>query len=373
LGAVQGDDADARSSVLLNILFNEPFNPAFLPVARKAVHHPDRSTRDLAECVVYMWGVRFVGDVSAWREGARRRPADATLRYFLIGYDHLKAHLSEPSRRALQENVLWVIDRMPEAGLHRLNLWPSSPECDPAAFDRAARAWRRHVESPPGEARVLGNAARFFERCDPAYSETLYRRAKALQPEDPAGPAALAEFLLQRHPAGWPPPPARAAAAVAEWEEAARLGLTLLRDPSALSQLGYAALLAGEPGKAGAAAGGLLRLASEDRDPARRGRAAHHGHLLLGHLSLGAGEVAESTRHLLEAADLTDVPPFIRTGGPNMWLARKLLDQGERAAVIRYLRACSRFWVSTDHKAEQWVAILERGDEPDFSGNFLQF
>jgi hypothetical protein len=113
-------------------------------------------------------------------------------------------------------------------------------------------------------------------------------------------------------------------------------------------------------------------LASEVRDPARRGQAAHHGHLLLGHLSLGAGEVAESTRHLLEAADLTDVPPFLRTGGPNRWLAHKLLERGERAAVIRYLRSCSRFWASSAHKAEQWVAILERGGEPDFSGNFLQ-
>ena len=57
----------------------------------------------------------------------------------------------------------------------------------------------------------------------------------------------------------------------------------------------------------------------------------------------------------------------MRSFGPNMSLARDLLDAGEREVVITYLDGCSRFW--KDSSIEQWKAEINKGQTPEFGAN----
>jgi beta-lactamase regulating signal transducer with metallopeptidase domain len=77
------------------------------------------------------------------------------------------------ARRAL---LLPLIERHPESGL---TPWNTDRKYDEAGWSQAAAIWRRHVASADASPRVLGNAARFFEREEPETAEGLLLRALA--------------------------------------------------------------------------------------------------------------------------------------------------------------------------------------------------
>jgi len=152
-------------------------------------------------------------------------------------------------------------------------------------------------------------------------------------------------------------------------EEALRLTKKGHKRIPILVDLARAALEEGDVNKAHAYAGesleesAKLNLCKEE--------ATHYGNLVLGRLALKAGNVDIARRHLLESAR-TSGSPVQRSFGPNMMLAKELLDIGERSAVIEYLKLCTRFWQTPDHRAEQWIDAIERGLTPDFGAN-LQY
>jgi len=98
------------------------------------------------------------------------------------------------------------------------------------------------------------------------------------------------------------------------------------------------------------------------------GRAVHYGNLVLGRLAIQGGDLEGAKRHLLRSAR-TAGDPALCTGGPNMSLAKELLDRGERRAVIEYLHLCGEFWETNDHRAEQWAYAIAQGQVPDFGPN----
>ncbi len=66
------------------------------------------------------------------------------------------------------------------------------------------------------------------------------------------------------------------------------------------------------------------------------GKAIHYGNLVLGHIALAAGNIAEAKRRLLEAGK-TPGDASLNSFGPNMSLAEKFLVRNERAVVLEYL------------------------------------
>jgi len=77
------------------------------------------------------------------------------------------------------------------------------------------------------------------------------------------------------------------------------------------------------------------------------------------------GAVTEAKDYLLASAQTTG-SPVQQSFGPNMRLAKELLECGEREVVVEYLRQCSQFWQTDDHQAEQWIYAIEHGQTPDF-------
>ncbi len=110
----------------------------------------------------------------------------------------------------------------------------------------------------------------------------------------------------------------------------------------------------------------LLRLAQDFKGDWNYGNALHHGNRILGLVALKNGDVANAKAYLL-ASGKTPGSPQLNSFGPNMSLAKVLLEAGEKATVLEYLRLCKNFW--KDQKLPVWIAAVEAGEMPDFGAN----
>jgi len=98
------------------------------------------------------------------------------------------------------------------------------------------------------------------------------------------------------------------------------------------------------------------------------GDAIHQGNIVLGRLALRNGDVGEAKRYLLLAGK-TPGSTSLAAQGPNMALARDLLDHGESATVLQYLEECGSFWSGNRGKLAEWMALIRAGLKPDFGAN----
>ena len=97
---------------------------------------------------------------------------------------------------------------------------------------------------------------------------------------------------------------------------------------------------------------------------------AHRGHITLGRIALISGNLAEAKQHLI-AAGQSQGSPSLDSFGPNMMLAKELLEKGERDTVIEYFQQCANFWKMHGDKLEQWTATVKGGGIPDFGANLV--
>ena len=148
--------------------------------------------------------------------------------------------------------------------------------------------------------------------------------------------------------------------------------------------------------KAGAAAEAneILATAPSFRRSWNYGNAVHVAHLVLGRIAADDGDISEAKRRLFES--VTSLPysfdttkplpweepipegrskasPQIDTFGPDMSLARVLLIKGEKAAVLKYLELCGKFWTLGDKQLAQWRENIQAGEIPNFKANLVYF
>jgi len=57
--------------------------------------------------------------------------------------------------------------------------------------------------------------------------------------------------------------------------------------------------------------------------------------------------------------------------GPNMSLARDLLEQGERDVVLQYFDLCRNFWKMGQDQLDHWTKDVKAGNMPDFGANLV--
>jgi hypothetical protein len=140
-----------------------------------------------------------------------------------------------------------------------------------------------------------------------------------------------------------------------------------------LRDLATAAFDAGETAKASRYANELLSPSSAAQDWGR-GNEIHVGHLVLGRLALRAGDLAAAKQHLLESGQ-TPGSPQLSSFGPNMLLAKELLERGERKAVVDYFVSCAKFWRSGRERGAltEWAQRVQRGEVPNFGPNLRYF
>ena len=114
----------------------------------------------------------------------------------------------------------------------------------------------------------------------------------------------------------------------------------------------------------------LLTLAQTFQVDWNYGNAIQDGNLVLGRIALKEGRTEEAKQHLLEAGK-SPGSPQMNTFGPNMSLAKDLLEKGEREVVVEYLELCRKFWEMQDGRLDKWIQQAKDGKIPDFGANLL--
>ena len=138
----------------------------------------------------------------------------------------------------------------------------------------------------------------------------------------------------------------------------------------ALSGLAKAALKADSLDKAAAYAKDLLKGAEANHDDWNYGNAIHDGHMVLGMVALRAGNLGEARDHLLDAGR-TPGSPQLNSFGPNMQLAKQLLERGETGAALQYFELCRSFWTMGAKQLDAWSRDVNAGKIPAFGANLI--
>ena len=137
-----------------------------------------------------------------------------------------------------------------------------------------------------------------------------------------------------------------------------------------LQQAAKLAFVQGEFEEAEKYARELQSLTAGFVDEQDKGQGIHDANLVLGRLALRKGDVDDAKGYLL-AAGQTSGSPGLNSFGPNMSLAKDLLEQGEQEVVLEYFELCRLFWEMDQGRLDKWVKQAKRGRVPDFGANLL--
>jgi hypothetical protein len=113
-----------------------------------------------------------------------------------------------------------------------------------------------------------------------------------------------------------------------------------------------------------------LDLAKRFPDDWNYGNAIHDGHMVLGRVALRRGDVETAKRELLEAGR-TPGSPQLNSFGPNMSLAKDLLERKETDPVVAYFEMCGKFWEMEGGNLRRWGVRAKAGEMPDFGPNLM--
>jgi hypothetical protein len=102
------------------------------------------------------------------------------------------------------------------------------------------------------------------------------------------------------------------------------------------------------------------------RDHADSSSAIYTGNLILAQAALDTDDIANAKRYLLEAAT-TAGTPAIQEKGPDLSVARILLDRGERDAVLEYLHRAHNLWPQGVPVLERWETAIRAGRRVNFN------
>ena len=136
-----------------------------------------------------------------------------------------------------------------------------------------------------------------------------------------------------------------------------------------LQELAKRAFNAGDTDKAKAYSMQLLDMAPQYPKNWNYGNALFYGNLVLGQVALQQGNLAQASRYLL-AAGATPGSPQLNSFGPDMTLAKGLLEKGQSDVVLQYLALCKNFWAMDYGKLDEWTATVRDGGVPDFGGRW---
>jgi hypothetical protein len=298
----------------------------------------------------------------------KTHPDDLSMRTILLGYYFRGQFRSKSIQTAREKHILWIIQNHPEAAIAGLPEAGTDPYRDAGFYSEAKKAWTLQVERNKNNPRVLANAAGFLELDDKAAAEKLLEQGRAMEPQNPDWPRRLGHlFKLKSLHQLQPAKGNDARRALAEYEKS----LALTTDPSKrfylLPSLAEEAYESGDFQKAENYAKDSLREAGKPQFAGEGGDAFHHANLVLGRIALRSGDTAKAGEFLIRAGR-TPGSTLLDSYGPNMTLAKELLEKGETKSVLVYFRLCSRFW-RDKNKLNDWTSLVKKGKIPDFREN----
>lgn len=114
----------------------------------------------------------------------------------------------------------------------------------------------------------------------------------------------------------------------------------------------------------------LLALLPKFQSDWNYGNAVQDANLVLGRIAVAEGHMAEAKQHLIESGK-SKGSPQMNSFGPNMSLAKDLLEKGERDVVLEYFELCRKFWKMDRGQLDQWGQEVKAGKIPNFGANLF--
>ncbi len=136
----------------------------------------------------------------------------------------------------------------------------------------------------------------------------------------------------------------------------------------ALDDAAKESLNIGKNDEANAYADELASLMEKYKDDANYGNAVQDVNIVRGRLALAEGKVDEAKADLLKAGN-SPGSWTMNSFGPNMSLAKELLEKGEKEVVLEYLDLCRKFWSFHSDKLDEWSQEVKVGEIPNFGAN----
>jgi len=112
----------------------------------------------------------------------------------------------------------------------------------------------------------------------------------------------------------------------------------------------------------------LASLAPKYKGSGGYGNAVHDSNLVLGRIAVREGNIEAAKAYLVKAGR-TPGSPNLNSFGPNVSLAKDLLEKGETEIVIAYFQACKTFWEMDRGRLDAWIALAREGKIPYFGAN----
>src|SRR5262245_25686560 len=284
----------------------------------------------------------------------RKTPDKLDERVMLIGYYSANEKTAQ-DRARLRNHVLWMLENHPE---HASTAEPSLRDLpgDSDGNIQILTLWEKNLESRGDELAVLKNAEKFFFSKNPAIADQLIHRIAEKEPNNKDWPNELAQLYRMFGIPGEniTDPGARSA-------EAYKRVLALTRNPAARETLAgdmaEAAFRVGDfPGAAQLA---KIHLAGKDHTAPQR------ANTILGRVALRSGDLSSAKRYLLDSSG-AEAGKDVLLAGPTMVLAKELLEQGEKEAVIQYLQNCLKIWPRGQNALEIWINDIQNDKIPKF-------
>jgi hypothetical protein len=98
--------------------------------------------------------------------------------------------------------------------------------------------------------------------------------------------------------------------------------------------------------------------------------AVHWSNIYLGLHAVSRGDMTMAKQRLLDAGRVKG-SPVLNSFGPNMLLAKVLLEKGEKATVLEYFDLVKSFWAGDQGKLADWIAVVRGGGVPAFGPNLM--
>jgi Flp pilus assembly protein TadD len=301
---------------------------------------------------------------SALEASVAKNPDDLSARTKLLGYYFTSRYTAPDAKEACRKHVLWIIKNHPEAEIADTPFSSIDPSVDPDGYHEAKQLWADQTKAHAKDAAVLGHAANFLFLHDRALAEGLLKQAQVLEPKNPNWSDRLGHlYKLEGSKTA-------AAKALGELEKAQAADTSEMSKFSRLDELAKSAFEAQELGKASQYAEDLLKAATKHPKNWNYGNAIHHGNNVLGRIALKKGNAKQADEFLLKAGQ-TPGSPQLDSFGPNMSLAKELLEAGEKDTVLQYFELCRKFWKSGGDRLDRWTKEVAAGLAPQFGANMV--
>ena len=114
----------------------------------------------------------------------------------------------------------------------------------------------------------------------------------------------------------------------------------------------------------------ILEIAPRFKKDWNYGNAIQDGNLVLGRIAVKEGRINDAKQFLLEAGK-SKGSPQMDTFGPNMSLAKDLLEKGKKKVVLKYFELCRKFWKMHRGRLDEWSQEVKAGRIPNFEANLV--